>query len=235
MKSTADLTGLFDGRHYRSIDIVKLNACGCKGCSACCHKMKENIVLDPYVIWRMQTKANLYFDLLLAGHVRLSMVDGLVLPVLAMTGGLEEACTFLNNEGRCSIYDARPGICRVFPLGRRYEDGDFRYFLQIKECRKAKDKIHVRKWMIDPSEFFRYEDYLHSWYAFTEQLRQLLKTADDTSQKAASDAPQKAASVYVLQAFYSLPWDEEQSFYEQYEARLANAKAHFRLLDQPEY
>ena len=47
MKSTAVLTEFSDGRLYRNIDIVKLNTCGCKGCSACCREKKETIVLDP--------------------------------------------------------------------------------------------------------------------------------------------------------------------------------------------
>ena len=43
----------------------------------------------------------------------------------------KEACYFLNEEGRCSIHSFRPGICRLFPLGRFYEEEGFRYFLQI--------------------------------------------------------------------------------------------------------
>ena len=179
----------------------------------------------PYDIWRLQIKAGLFFDLLLARHVRLTMVDGLVLPVLAMNGGPGETCSFLNDEGRCNICDVRPGICCIFPPDRRYADGTSRYFLQKKECKKTQEKNHFCKW-INPSDLSRYEDYLCSWHAFKDQLMYLRTDAGDVLQK--------AASVYVLQAFYSLPWDEKQGFYEQYEVRLSNAKAHFRFSDQPE-
>ena len=222
MKRAVDLTEISDGRLYRSNDLVKLDTCGCEGCSACCHDMEETIVLDPYDIWRLQTKANIPFEQMMDGHARLTVIDGLIFPVLAMTGGQSETCTFLNEEGRCSIHDARPGICRLFPLGRYYEGGDFRYFLQKDECNRAQAKVRIRKW-IDTPELPRYEDYLRSWHNFTEQLTHFLESA--------GDALQKAACIFLLKTFYSSPWDKEQGFYEQYEARLSTARAYFGFLN----
>ena len=223
MKRAVDLTEISDGRLYRSNDLVKLDTCGCEGCCACCKEMEETIVLDPYDIWRLQAKAGIPFDLMLARHARLTVIDGLVLPVLTMTDkGSGETCTFLNEQGRCSIHEARPGICRLFPLGRYYDGGDFRYFLQKDECKKAQAKVRIRKWL-DTPDLPRYEDYLRSWHVFTERLMYFLEGAGDTLQK--------AACVYLLQAFYSCPWKEEQDFYEQYEARLSAAQAHFGFLN----
>lgn len=62
------------------------------------------------------------FDTLLANYLELNVVDGMVLPNLKMAGE-EEACLFLK-DGRCSIHGYRPGICRLFPLGRIYERMD---------------------------------------------------------------------------------------------------------------
>ncbi len=39
----------------------------------------------------------------------------MILPNLKMSGE-GEACTFLNEEGRCRIHPCRPGICRMFRL-----------------------------------------------------------------------------------------------------------------------
>ena len=66
------------------------------------------------------------FDTLLANYLELNVVDGMVLPNLKMAGE-EEACPFLK-DGRCSIHGYRPGICRLFPLGRIYEENGFKYF-----------------------------------------------------------------------------------------------------------
>ena len=43
-----------------------------------------------------------------------------------ITKDYENAQKFLNEQGRCSIHDSRPGFCRLFPLGRFYENGGFR-------------------------------------------------------------------------------------------------------------
>lgn len=74
------------------------------------------------------------FDTLLANYLELNVVDGMVLPNLKMAGE-EEACLFLK-DGRCSIHGYRPGICRLFPLGRIYEENGFKYFIQVHECKK---------------------------------------------------------------------------------------------------
>ena len=71
--------------------------------------------------------------------VELNLADGVILPNLAMRGE-KEACAFLNDSGRCTIHGARPDICRLFPLGRIYEEKGFRYFLQVYECEK-KDRL----------------------------------------------------------------------------------------------
>ena len=54
----------------------------------------------------------------------------------------------MNDAGRCSIHPYRPGICRLFPLGRYYEEDGFRHILQIHECEKTnRSKVKIRKWM----------------------------------------------------------------------------------------
>ena len=65
------------------------------------------------------------FNSLMDRYVELGMVDGLIIPNLRLSGD-GESCSFLNAEGRCSIHTFRPGICRLFPLGRIYEENGFK-------------------------------------------------------------------------------------------------------------
>ena len=96
-------------------------------------------------------------------ELELNVVDGIILPNLRMNG-TREVCSFLNEEGRCSIHPYRPGICRLFPLGRYYEKNGFHYFLQIDECRKkSRGKMKVKKWLGIP-ELKHYEAYIVSWH-----------------------------------------------------------------------
>ena len=130
MKRTVRLEDISDGRLYGENDMVTADCRGCEGCSRCCRGMGKSIILDPYDIYRMTRGTGRSIQELLAGGtVELNVVDGVILPNLAMNGS-EEKCAFLNEEGRCNIHGSRPGICRLFPLGRYYENGDFRYFLQ---------------------------------------------------------------------------------------------------------
>ena len=125
MKREISLEEISDGKLYGSSDMVKVGCDDCRGCSACCRGMGSSIVLDPYDVFRLEMGLGLSFEGLLAEAVELNLVDGIILPNLKMSGE-GEACTFLNEEGRCRIHPFRPGICRMFPLGRIYEDHGFR-------------------------------------------------------------------------------------------------------------
>ena len=144
------------------------------------------------------------------------MVDGIILPNLKMSGE-EETCSFLDANGRCTIHAYRPGICRLFPLGRIYEDGGFRYFLQVYECAKeTRAKVKVRKW-IDMPEPKRYDAFACTWHYFLKDLERVI--GKDTSGQAA-----KTISLYLIRQFYLSPYKKEEDFYPQFEERLTGAK-----------
>ena len=164
MKRNVDLKDISDGRLYNSNDMVKADCGDCIGCFACCCGMGNSIVLDPMDVHRLTSGLNCTFETLLAKHMELNVVDGIILPNLKMQ---EESgqCAFLNEEGRCSIHPIRPGICRLFPLGRYYDNGSFQYFLQVHECKKEnRTKVKVKKWL-DTPDLKKYEDYITKWHA----------------------------------------------------------------------
>ena len=205
----ADIREISDGKLYRSGDLVRLDTGGCAGCSDCCKDMGGKVVLDPYDVYRLHASAGYSFEGLLAGPASLSVVNELVLPVLNMDGP-GGACRFLGGDGRCSVHPARPGICRLFPLGRYYQGDDFSYILQVGECTRAGAKVRIRKWL-DTPELPRYEAYIRSWHALTRKARE---TAQQGSQELRS-----MICTQILKSLYQYPWDLEESFYPQYEAR----------------
>ena len=215
MLRNVSLEEISDGRLYGLNDMAKLGCNDCAGCSSCCRGMGNTIVLDPYDVWRLTGGLGVSLQQLLAGHLELNVVDGIILPNLKLAGDSEQ-CTFLNDAGRCSIHPYRPGICRLFPLGRYYEEDGFRYILQIHECEKTnRSKVKIRKWM-DTPDMERYDAYIADWHAFLSKLRTKLEDAS-------SDLA-KSVSMYILQRFYLLPYDTSRDFYSQYEARIAAAK-----------
>ena len=118
MERNIDLNEISDGRSYTANDMVRADCQGCEGCSVCCHGMGKSILLDPLDAHRICTYFRIPFEALLADHVELNVVDGMILPNLKMAGE-DEHCIFLNQEGRCGIHKIRPGFCRLFPLGRQ--------------------------------------------------------------------------------------------------------------------
>ena len=152
MLRNVDLSEISDGKLYDANDMVKADCKGCEGCSACCRGMGKSIILDPLDVHRLTTGLGVPFEALLSQHVELNVVDGLILPNLRMTEGAD-ACPFLNEQGRCSIHAYRPGICRLFPLGRFYDIrtyeqfiSDWHYFLKALQERIAgmEDQAQIR-------------------------------------------------------------------------------------------
>lgn len=216
MIRTVSLEEISDGKLYGLNDMVKAGCDDCKGCSACCKGMGESIVLDPLDLHRLTKALELTAEQLLNSCLELHVVDGIILPNLRMQGE-EEACVFLNGEGRCSIHPYRPGICRLFPLGRFYENGSFRYFLQVHECRKTnRTKVKVRRW-IDTPDAVQYDRYITDWHAWLKELQQCL-TQDNAKQ----------VSMYVLQQFYLIPYvggeGDLKAFYDSFYQRLEEAR-----------
>lgn len=215
MKRQVSLEEISDGRLYGLNDMVKADCRDCQGCSACCRGMGASIILDPFDVFRLTQGLRCPAAQLLAEEkLELNVVDGMVLPNLKLRGE-EEACVFLNREGRCSIHAFRPGICRLFPLGRYYEGRAFQYFLQIHECPKRdRTKVKVSKW-IDTPDARRYDTYICDWHFFLEDAGARLEEE--------SEEEQKNGNLYVLKLFYLTPYDTGRDFYFQFYERLGQA------------
>lgn len=223
MRREVDINEISDGNLYGPNDMVKADCGDCKGCSACCQGMGESIVLDPYDVYRLTKGLNLSFEALLDDKFELGVYDGMILPHLKMSGA-NEACAFLNSEGRCSVHTIRPGICRLFPLGRFYENGGFKYFLQIHECKNQnRTKVKVKKW-IDTPDLKQNEVFVNKWHDFVNEIQDKMMQVKD-------DALFKKVNMFLLQQFFIERYHDED-FYKQFDERLEKAKAVVGMLIQ---
>ena len=212
MLRECDINEISDGKRYCANDMVKLGCNDCRGCHSCCEGMEDTIVLDPYDIYRLTRNLDLDFQILMQERIALHVEEGLILPHLAMSE-LTGACCFLNEEGRCSIHAHRPGICRLFPLGRIYENGGFSYFLQVNECvRESRTKEKVKNW-IDTPRLREYEAFILKWHNYIKEMQSFLKDKADA----------KDWNMLHLQMFYILPYESED-FYLEFEERLVDMK-----------
>ncbi len=97
-------------------DAVQLT-CGIEGCSSNCCTNGPHIILNPYEISLICRACGMSYEDLL-DIVETDRVNGFPLIMLPR----DPACHFWTEKG-CRIYEARPLACRLFPLGRVFEQG----------------------------------------------------------------------------------------------------------------
>ncbi len=97
-------------------DPVQLS-CGPVGCPATCCKNGPHIVLNPYEISLICAATGLSYEDFL-DIVETDRVNGFPLIMLPR----DPVCHFWTGTG-CRVYSARPLACRLFPLGRVFDDG----------------------------------------------------------------------------------------------------------------
>lgn len=221
MKSNFDVNAVSDGRRYGENDLVRADAGGCEGCSACCEGVGELVAVTPRDAWALCRQLGLSFDALMTTHLTLQQEGHLLLPYLKMTevGG---KCSFLGPDGRCTVHAARPDICRLFPLGRLYEGTDYSYFLQSGACVKPRlEKVKVKKW-IGISDGAEYKTFILAWY-------QLKKALDFRFRFLREEGALADATDDVLNTFYRELCAEE-TFYAPFHRLLGEAKGRMGVL-----
>lgn len=211
MRREVRMEDISDGRLYRSEDMVRAGCGDCRGCSACCRHMGNSIIVDPLDVYRLNIEGKVELNELFSRYLEFHVEDGIILPNLKMTGP-EEACGFLDQDGRCSVHAVRPGLCRLFPLGRFYENGGFQYFLQTGECKKAnRTKVKVSRF-IDVPDIRTYEAYVSDWHFF-------LLDAQDHVRRCRDENEAKRVNMTLLNMFFLTPYDGGREFYGQFYER----------------
>ena len=211
MKRNLTFEEISDGKRYSAGDLAKIGCGDCNGCSECCRVTEDTIFIDPYDIYSLCGGLATSFAEMLDKSIGLTVVDSVVTPYLTKNKQ-DGACGFLNSEGRCGIHAFRPGFCRLFPLGRIYnDDGSFDYFVQVHECPYPnKTKVKIKSWLGIPS-LSRYEEFVRTWHEITVNIRDC-----------AVDNPTLAreANVRMLKIFYETPYDASEDFYAQFHERV---------------
>lgn len=202
-------------RLLTSRDMAKISCPSCSGCGACCRDMGDSIRLDPYDIYLLTENLGRSFSDLLNTSVALHTQDGLVLPHLLMKE--EEkgfpSCTFLDREGRCSVHSFRPGLCRLFPLGRDYDGTSFSYFVVEGGCdRPGRSKVRISSWL-GYEDLASYETFTARWHYFVKDMQEILRQSQGSEES-------RRLALYILQKFYIQPWDPARGFFAEFEERL---------------
>ncbi len=220
MLRNVSLDEISDGKLYTENDMVRVDTNSCQGCrTVCCQNMGKTIVLDPMDVYRLTTGISRTFEEMLGRELELNVVDGLIMPNLKMQEK-DGKCIFLQDDNRCSVHGMRPGICRMFPLGRYWEDNThFKYIVQKGECNKDNlSKIKLKKWL-GIEGLAAYDRFVILWHQYIKQLQSELSGLDDEQIR--------ILNTFNLRLFYITPYAEcrdESSFYQEFDKRVATAR-----------
>lgn len=199
-----------------SRDMAKISCRSCSGCGACCRDMGDSIHLDPYDLYLLTENLGRSFSDLLDTSIALHTEEGLVLPHLLMKedGKGLPCCAFLDREGRCSVHSFRPGLCRLFPLGRDYDGTSFSYFIVEGGCvMPGKSKVRISSWL-GYEDLASYETFTARWHYFVKDMQKILGESQDPEGS-------RQLALYILQKFYVQPWDPSGDFFAEFEERLS--------------
>lgn len=222
MRTINNLEAISDGKLYDIHDEVEADTGGCKGCNVCCHDIGDLVVLTPFDAYEMTRAVGKSFDELLGVHLELREDNKVLLPYLKMVEQ-DLRCNFLSEEGRCTIHQHRPNICRLFPLGRAYQKDDFKYFLQCNSCVKPHlDKVKVSEW-IGIANYDQNKVFIMDWYHLIKAFTFRLKFIYDEKEKA-------ALQQMFLDFFYRLEVKADEDFYHAFYRILKEAKSKLGIL-----
>lgn len=125
--------------------------------TACCGNL--NLILTPYDIIRLKTRLGLSSKDFLKKYTKNSLDKSYGFPVvsLKMMNNKKQSCPFVS-PGGCTIYEDRPGACRIYPLGRaaskvdeRKKSADFFFIIKEPHCLGFNEtkKWRVQDWVQD--------------------------------------------------------------------------------------
>lgn len=221
MKSTNILDKISDGKLYDIEDVVKADTCGCNGCNDCCLDVGDLVVLTPFDVYEIVNCLGVTFDDLLGDKIELRQNNKILLPYLKMQDN--NRCSFLNEKGRCIIHSKRPNICRMFPLGRVYQDNNFKYFLQIGNCPKEDLKdVKVSDW-VGIENYDENKEFILEWYKLTKALAFRLKFVRDEKEI-------EEINQILLDSCYHIDIEEGENFYSAFLQCLPNIKKRLGII-----
>lgn len=198
----------------------------CRLCGNCCRNLEGQLMpelLDVYNLARcLRERGEVeYIEDVYARYTHPDMLEGCYPVFLMSTTGSDYACVFLKN-GRCSVYEARPRVCRLYPFnafpGQRGKAFNFYLCIDLHAGHFSDGRVLVKDWMY---QNFKREDreFLTAESAILPELGQMLRSMG--SERVKDDLFQ-----ILYQRYYN--YDLNQPFMPQYTRNMEALKGFLR-------
>jgi len=149
----------------------------------CCGKLE--LLLTPYDLLRLRKRLDVSSSDFLDTHttMRWNTPHGFPEVLLKMHSGGENRCPFVTSGG-CTVYEDRPGACRIYPLGRASTSSlnpgthrEFYFVVREDHCRGFEESCQweVREWLRDQGmePYNSINDLLMELYVRKARLKQI--------------------------------------------------------------
>lgn len=203
----------------------------CTMCGKCCIH-REDILLTPRDMYRMAKKLEITPKELLERYCETYVGCDSRIPVVRLKPrGSIGRCPLLKDR-KCSVHDAKPTVCAMFPIGRcmmidandpskEVTPADIRYFFSDPECGDDSEIHTVREWLEEfeiPVEDVFFVKWQHTIIELGNQIRHM--------EKSCTERTLELTWTVALVALY-LEYDTKKEFLPQFEK---NAEKLFSMI-----
>ena len=144
----------------------------CTSCGNCCRGVKDQIMLEPLDAYRLaqhlrhRTGSVETIEDVYSQYTHPAMLEEIYPVFLLNTRTEDQSCVFLR-DSRCSVYDGRPRVCRLYPftVENGYRGRRFAYYQCIDQhsAHFKGGRVSVEEWMYqnftrDAREFIEAEN-----------------------------------------------------------------------------
>lgn len=119
----------------------------CIKCGNCCRD-RHDILLQPHDLYRIAKHLKMSIPEVIKKYCEVYIGPDSKIPLVrALPKPYNNVCPFLR-KGICSVHQAKPVVCALFPLGRATApNGDMLYFSQPVNCSAERIKVKVKDWI----------------------------------------------------------------------------------------
>lgn len=194
----------------------------CRLCGNCCRNLRGNLMpeqIDAYRLARfLRERGEVeYMEDFYTRYTYPDMLEGFFPVFLINTVDPDDSCVFLK-DGRCSVYEARPRVCRLYPFtafpGQRGKAFHFFQCMDSNSAHFSDGKILVKDWMY---QNFSREDreFLTAESDTLLELGQLLKAMSTDGRK---------ENLFQILYYRYYNYDLDQPFMPQYKENTEELK-----------
>ena len=202
----------------------------CKQCGKCCIN-REDILLNPKDLYNISKELGLAPRDTIAHYCEVYLGQNSRIPIVRLKPrGSIKRCPLLRDR-KCSVHNAKPTVCALFPLGRSIkldaketdpnaiERARIQYIINPIECGDRSEEHTVREWVesfgipIHDNDFIAWQKAL---FSVRQQIVELEKMLPDKSME-------RVWSI-TYQALY-LNYDIQEDFRKQFQKREQHERA----------